>query len=178
MQLLQHFLNNKFESFEAFKKTLSAKIQRSQWLNIGGQLIPEAAVAALKRDIKANKIKGWEAVHDFYITQGEQYQYNKLHHAYTALLEILSITPRQFTAELFIELLQQLLTTRTWMCNGIYESRAKDYTNPFRKMVYESVEEMNIVVGSMEENTFIQQQTGELDTLKKQVKSVIKKIKP
>jgi hypothetical protein len=178
MQLLQHFLNNKFESFEAFKKTLSAKIQRSQWLNIGGQLIPEAAIATLKRDIKANKIKGWEAVHDFYITQGEQYQYNKLHHAYTALLEILSITPRQFTAELFIELLQQLLTTRTWMCNGIYESRAKDYTNPFRKMVYESVEEMNIVVGSLEENTFIQQQTGELDTLKKQVKSVIKKIKP
>ena len=37
-------------------KTLSAKIQRSQWLNIGGQLIPETAIASLKRDIKANKI--------------------------------------------------------------------------------------------------------------------------
>ena len=178
MQLLQHFLNNKFSSFEDFKKTLSAKIQRSQWLNIGGQLIPEAAVASLKRNIKANKIKNWEAVHDFYIVQGEQYNDNKLHHAYTALLEILLITPRQFTADLFSELLQQLVVTRTWMCNGIYESRAKDYTNPFRKMVYESNEEMNIVIGSLEDNSFIQQQTGELETLKKQVKSVTKKIKP
>ena len=178
MQLLQHFLNNKFSSFEDFKKTLSAKIQRSKWLNIGGQLIPEAAVASLKRNIKANKIKNWEAVHDFYIVQGEQYNDNKLHHAYTALLEILLITPRQFTADLFSELLQQLVVTRTWMCNGIYESRAKDYTNPFRKMVYESNEEMNIVIGSLEDNSFIQQQTGELETLKKQVKSVTKKIKP
>ena len=178
MQLLQHFLNNKFSSFEDFKKTLSAKIQRSQWLNIGGQLIPETAVASLKRNIKANKIKNWEAVHDFYIVQGEQYNDNKLHHAYTALLEILLITPRQFTADLFTELLQQLVVTRIWMCNGIYESRAKDYTNPFRKMVYESNEEMNIVIGSLEDNSFIQQQTGELETLKKQVKSVTKKIKP
>ena len=178
MQLLQHFLNNKFSSFEDFKKTLSAKIQRSQWLNIGGQLIPEAAIASLKRNIKANKIKNWEAVHDFYIVQGEQYNDNKLHHAYTALLEILLITPRQFTADLFSKLLQQLVVIRTWMCNGIYESRAKDYTNPFRKMVYESNEEMNIVIGSLEDNSFIQQQTGELETLKKQVKSVTKKIKP
>ena len=157
---------------------MSAKIQRSQWLNIGGQLIPEAAIASLKRNIKGNKIKNWEAVHEFYIVQGEQYNDNKLHHAYTALLEILLITPRQFTADLFSELLQQLVVTRTWMCNGIYESRAKDYTNPFRKMVYESNEEMNIVIGSLEDNSFIQQQTGELETLKKQVKSVTKKIKP
>lgn len=177
IQLLQHFLKNKFSSFEDFKKTLSAKIQRSEWLNIGGQLIQQSEIESLKRQIKTNKIKSWSAVHDFYIIQGEQYNDNKLHHAYTALLEILLITPRQFTAELFSQLLQQLLVTRTWMCNGIYESRAKDYTNPFRRMVYESNEEMNIVVGSLEDNSFIQQQTGELDTLKKQVKSVIKKIK-
>lgn len=177
MQLLQHFLKNKFSSFEDFKKTLSAKIQRSEWLNIGGQLIQQSEIESLKRQIKTNKIKSWSAVHDFYIIQGEQYNDNKLHHAYTALLETLLITPRQFTAELFSQLLQQLLVTRTWMCNGIYESRAKDYTNPFRRMVYESNEEMNIVVGSLEDNSFIQQQTGELDTLKKQVKSVTKKIK-
>jgi hypothetical protein len=57
MQLFQHFLNNKFGNFEEFKKTLSAKIQRSQWLNAGGQLIPETEIASLKRNIKANKIK-------------------------------------------------------------------------------------------------------------------------
>ena len=176
MQLLQHFLKNKFGSFEDFKKTLSAKIQRSKWLNIGGQLIQQTEMENLKRNIKNNKIKNWQAVHEFYIIQGDKYYEDKLHHAYTSLLEILLITPRQFTAARFIELLQQAVATRIWMCKGIYESRAKDYTNPFRKMVYETTEEMNIVTGRLEDNSFIQEQAGELETLKKQVKSVTKKI--
>ena len=177
MQLLDHFLTNKFRGFDEFKKTLSAKIQRSTWLNIGGQLIQQAEVDTLKRNIKNGKVKGWEEVHSFYITEGANYQRDKLYHAYTSLLEILSITPRQFTADYFISLLQQVVETKTWMCKEIYESRAKDYTNPFRKMVYETTEEMNKVVGSLEDNSFIQQQAGKLDEFKKQVKSVTKKLK-
>ena len=176
MQILQHFLNNGFTDFDNFKKTLSAKIQRSEWLNIGGQLIQQPEVEALKRNIKTNKIKSWQGVHDFYLTQGAQYCSDKLHHAYTALLEILSITPKQFTATLFTQLLQEAVVTRAWMCKGIYDSRAKDYTNDFRKMVYDNNEEMNKVIGALEDNSFIQQQGGKLDELKKQVKAVIKKI--
>jgi hypothetical protein len=177
MQLLHHFVHNKFSSFDAFKKTLSAKIQRSQWLNIGGQLMQQGEVDALKRNIKSGKIKSWEEVHAYYITQGENYPKDKLYHAYTSLLEILSITPRQFTADFFIDLLQKAVETKSWMCKEIYESRAKDYSNPFRKMVYDTREEMNKVVGSLEDNSFIQQQTGKLDEFKKQVKSVTKKLK-
>jgi len=177
MQLLHHFVNNKFISFDALKKTLSAKIQRSQWLNIGGQLMQQGEVEALKRNIKSGKIKSWEEVHAYYINQGENYLKDKLYHAYTSLLEILSITPRQFTADFFIDLLQKAVETKSWMCKEIYESRAKDYSNPFRKMVYDTREEMNKVVGSLEDNSFIQQQTGKLDEFKKQVKSVIKKLK-
>jgi hypothetical protein len=177
MQLLNHFLTNKFRNFDEFKKTLSAKIQRSVWLNIGGQLIQQTEVETVKRNIKNGKVKSWDEVHNFYITEGSNYQRDKLYHAYTSLLEILSITPRQFTADYFINLLQQAIETKTWMCKEIYESRAKDYTNPFRRMVYETTEEMNKVVGSLEDNSFIQQQTGKLDEFKKQVKSVTKKLK-
>ena len=63
------------------------------------------------------------------------------------------------------------------MCKGIYDSRAKDYSNPFRKMVYETNEEMNKVLGRLEDNSFIQQQMGALDELKKEVKSVVRKLK-
>ena len=86
-------------------------------------------------------------MHDFYIAQGDHYALDKINHAYTSLLEILHITPKQFTPELFKQLLQQAIITREWMCKGIYDSRAKDYTNPFRKMVYETNEEMNKVIG-------------------------------
>ncbi len=178
LQLLEHFSTNKFSNFEDFKKTLSAKVQRSQWQNIGGQLIQETEVENLKRNIKSNKIKGWQGVHDFYITEGTNYKRDKLFHAYTSLLEILSITPRQFNAALFTNLLQQAVTTKTWMCKGIYNSRAKDYSNPFRQMVYDTTEEMNKVVGSLEHNAFIQQETAALDDFKTQIKAVTKKLKP
>ena len=178
LQLLEHFTNNKFTNFEDFKKTLRAGVQRSSWVNAGGQLIQEAELENLKRNIKSNKISSWQGVHDFYIAEGANYNRDKLYHAYTALLEILSITPRQFNAGLFTNLLQQAVITKTWMCKGIYNSRAKDYSNPFRKMVYDTTEEMNKVVGSLENNSFIQQETAALDEFKKQIKNTIKKLKP
>ena len=177
MELIQQILNNKLVTFDELKKSLSAKIQRSSWLNIGGQLIQQTEIENLKRYIKNNKVKSWAEVHDFYTAEGKNYGQDKLNHAYTSLLEILFITPKQFTLEVFIKLMQDSVVTKTWMCKGIYESRAKDYTNPFKQMVYDTTEEMNKVVGSLEENSFIQQQTAELDIFKKQVKSIIKKLK-
>ncbi len=177
MEIVKQLQRNKFESFEALKKSLSAKVQRSPWLNIGGQLMQQEDLNKLMSQIKSGKINGWNEVHDNYIKQGELYDGNKLNHAYTSLLEILNSTPRQFTADTFKSLLQQAVITRNWMCKGIYDSRAKDYANPFRKMVYQTNEEMNKVIGKLEDNSFIQQQMAGLDEMKKQVKSIIRKLK-
>ncbi|MGC4102734.1 DUF4954 family protein [Ferruginibacter sp.] len=177
LELLHHLQQNKFSSFDQFKKTLSAKIQRSEWLNIGGQLIQKPAVENLKRNIKSGKVKGWSDMHQFYKQQGIAYTTDKLSHAYTSLLEILNITPRQFTPALLKQLLQEAMITKEWMSKGIYESRAKDYKNPFKKMVYDNTEEMNKVIGRLEDNSFIQQQLGELEEMKKLVKSAIRKMK-
>ena len=176
LKIIEFFQRNKFASFEELKKNMNAKIQRTEWLNIGGQLMTKEAVNKLKQQVKTGKIKNWQEVHDFYKTQGSVYEADKLNHAYTALLEILHITPRQFTPALLKELLQQFLITRDWMCKGIYESRAKDYTNPFRKMVYESDEEMNTVIGKLEDNSFIQTKLAEFDLLKKQIKQMLRKL--
>jgi hypothetical protein len=63
------------------------------------------------------------------------------------------------------------------MCKGIFDSRAKDYSNTFKKMVYDTNEEMNTVIGRLEDNSFIQQQLGELDEMKKKVKAMIRRMK-
>src|SRR5690606_17132151 len=113
MHLLQHYQQNKFNSFENFKKTLVTKISRSEWMNIGSQLIKKSAVEKLKEAIKSDKIKSWHEVHQFYKTQGEAYYADKLQHAYTSLLEIKNITAKQFTADKFKELLQEAIQTRS-----------------------------------------------------------------
>ncbi|MFN8243634.1 MAG: DUF4954 family protein [Ferruginibacter sp.] len=177
MELMQHAIQNQFVNFEELKKTLQARVSRTEWLNVGGQLIQTAEIEKLKRAVKSGKLKSWDELHNFYRQQGQTYAGDKLLHAYTSLLDILQITPRQFTPGLFRELLQQALATREWMCKGIYDSRAKDYNNPFRKMVYETNEEMNRVIGRLEDNSFIQEQFKELDEMKKQVKALLKRLK-
>ena len=163
--------------FDGFKKSLKASISRTTWLNIGGQLIREEEVNRLKKNIKSNKIKTWEDVHFFYQEQGAAYDKDVCAHAYTSLLELLNITPRQFTAELFKKLLTDMLQVKEKMVKGIYEARAKDYTNPYRRMVYENMAEMEQVIGKLENNSFIQDQMKELDQLKKTVNGLIKKWK-
>ena len=174
-QMLLHIRTNKFTNFVAFKKTLATKIMRAQWMNIGSQLIKKSSVQKLLDGIKTGKIKSWDEVHDVYAAEGNKYADDKLQHAFTALLEILNITSKQFTPAVFKTLLLQAIETRSWMCKGIYDAREKDYTNPFRKMVYETNEEMNNVIGSLEDNSFIQGQLELLDQMKKEVKQIIKK---
>ena len=176
-QLLRHARKNKYTSFDELKKSLIAKITRTSWLNVGGQLIPLENVSKLKRDVKNNKIKSWQQIHELYRKFAVQYPGEKLSHAYTSLLEVLQITSKQFTPDLLKTLLIQSIATKQWMGKGIYNSRAKDYTNPFRKMVYDTKEEMNEVLGKLEDNTFIQQQLKEFDQYKKQVKDLMNKIK-
>lgn len=173
-EILKLIHTEKIKSFTELKKHLSTKISRSNWLNIGGQLIEKEAIDKVKKDIKSGKVKSWEELHTFYRKEGANYKKLKLQHAYTSLLEILNITSKQFNKNQFNSLLDKTIDTKSWICKGIYSSREKDYSSPFRKMVYESMQEMNMVIGKLEENTFIQEQLAELEVVKKQVTSIKK----
>ncbi|MDB5203357.1 MAG: hypothetical protein JWQ27_2766 [Ferruginibacter sp.] len=166
-----------FTGFDEFHSSLSAKLSRSHWMNIGGQLIRRSRIHKLKEDIRHDVMNNWDDIHEFYKEQGKAYSQDKLDHAYTGLLEILSISGKQFTPQLFENLLNEAISTREWMCKGIYQSRAKDYSNRFRKMVYDTNEEMNRVVGALEDNSFIQDQAKQLDDFKSTVAALIKKFK-
>ena len=176
-QLLSFIKKNKISSFADMKKGIPTKIQRSEWINIGGQLMTNGDVEKLQKNIKSKKIDSWKQVHDFYKNSGLNYETEKLIHAYTSLLEVLNITSKQFDVAVFNDVLNETLSMKEWMCKGIYDSRAKDYSNPFRKMVYETSDEMNSVIGKIEDNSFIQQQLKELDTFKKEIAAVRKKVK-
>ncbi len=177
IELLKHLKKNKFSDFDSFKRSLSAKISRSEWMNIGGQLIMKAETDKLKYAIRTNKIKSWDEVHQFYKIQGEHYEKDKLHHAYTSLLEILNITSKQFTSSVLKDVLLKVTDTKQWMSKGIYEARAKDYVSPYRKMVYETNEEMNEVLGRIEDNSFVQEQFADFEAFKKNIKGVMRKLK-
>lgn len=62
------------------------------------------------------------------------------------------------------------------MVKGIYDSRSKDYTNPFRQMVYENLQEMNVVTGKLEDNSFIKKEIADLKMYKTAIAARLKKL--
>lgn len=177
MQLWQLLNENAFKTFEELTAALPAKPTRTEWVNIGGQLMPAKEVNTLKEKIKTGKIKTWDGVHEYYQAQGEKYPQQKIKHALASLSEITGISLKKMTPSQFSSLLDSIIVTKEWMTKGIYDSRAKDYTNPYRKMVYESIPEMNEVVGKLEDNSFIKQQVAELQSFKKDILSLKKRFK-
>ncbi len=176
-QVVQHILHNKYKTLPDLQADLPGKLQQAEWVNIGGQLVPQAAVQKLVQQIHSGKINGWEQVHQFYVTQGNDYPAAKLQHALSALKEVHGIQLKKIDAFSFKNLLLQSVVTKEWMTKGIYDSRAKDYTNPFRKMTYESIAEMDNVTGALKDNSFIMQETEVLARYKKELNGVIRKLK-
>lgn len=175
IQLLSLIKTADINSLDELKAALPAKPVRTAWLNVGGQLIPETEINILKEKICTGKIKSWDMVHDFYQSQGEKYADLKRKHALSSLAEILGISLKKIDAGQFSNLLNRALATKEWITKGIYDSRAKDYSNPYRKMVYESIGEMNAVVGKLEDNNFIKEQNKELLLFKKDIQTLRKK---
>ncbi|MCX6316976.1 MAG: DUF4954 family protein [Bacteroidetes bacterium] len=156
--LLEKAEKEKIQSWQQLQKALPASPERKQWKNIGGLLITEDSIRSLIRSVHNGKTDGWDAVHDFYKKQSDKYPAAKFHHAWAALLEVLHLVPSRFTKKILIQLLLQAAETNDRITKGIYEARAKDYKNPFRQMVYDTQEEMEKVIGKLEDNSFISDQ--------------------
>ena len=150
--------------------------KRSAFENIGSQLIPVQKLDDLLEDIKSEKLNTWDEVHHQYHEISSSYITDKLTHAITSLAEVTETNPTQWDNSFWNNLLDEALQTKEWICDEIYQSRSKDYSNPFRLMVYESLEEMNEVIGKLEDNAFINLQDGELKDFKKKVEDLRKSL--
>lgn len=173
MQLINFIQHGSFKTWADVKAALPKKTADKEWLNIGGQLIPATAISLLKERIKKGSIKSWENIHQFYISQSNNYPTQKLQHALASYAALNNTKTSNFGFEDFENLLKEAVQIKTWMSKGIYQSRAKDYNNDFRKMVYDTTEEMNKVMGSLDDNSFIKQQEEDL----KQFKLTVNKLK-
>jgi hypothetical protein len=129
----------------------------------------------LLHNIKEGTIDGWDGVHRFYQENGRLYPEQKRQHAFASLLELMQLDRKGFTPQLFSSLLQEAIEIKTWMFENIYESRAKDYESSFRKMVYENEQEMNEVMGALDDNSFIRSQKEELESFRCRIQHINEK---
>jgi hypothetical protein len=176
-QLLEHIRTNNIKTHEQLIESLPSKTAIAPWMNVGGQLILRSEIDKLNKQIVSGKVKDWEAVHAFYVQQGKNYAAEKLAHAMAAVKEVFDINLKKASPGIIKSLLHQSITTKEWMVKEIYDSRAKDYRNPFRKMVYETTEAMNKVIGKLEDNSFIKQEQQALEEYKAAIHQLVTKLK-
>ena len=164
-------------SYNNFLKSSQALLQknkgkREDWINVGGQLVRKKALEQLKSGIKNGKIRSWDEVHEWYQQQSKKYKLDKLNHAAAVLLEITIIEPDQFNKKRLLSLLEEAKEIENWIARQITHSRQKDYLNPFRKMLYETEAEMKEVIGTLEENPFIQKQNEKRQKFTNQIEMI------
>ncbi|HKP32136.1 MAG TPA: DUF4954 family protein, partial [Chitinophagaceae bacterium] len=171
-QLLNAQENGVIRSLADVKKLIPAKLTIDQWENVGGQLIRKNSVDKLLAGIRSGKMKSWDDVHAYYIAEGENYDRDKLIHGIAVWQKVNGIDLKK-KSDALKNILQKSIGIKEWMTASIKSSRLKDYKNPFRKMVYESDEEMNAVIGNLKGNSFIKDEEEKLKLFKRRVTNLM-----
>ena len=145
---------------------------REEWVNIGGQLVPSSSLAVLLEEIRSSKLNSWEAVHLAYKVLADSSPENLFQHALASLLEIEQVSLADLTASKLSSLFKGYLATNEKVFQGIVQSREKDMTNPFRKMVYANEKEMEAVLGKMTDNSFVREKDRERKELSLRIENI------
>lgn len=150
------------------------KIERQDFENVGSQLVPNVDFESMIDKIKTGFFKEWNHIHSHYHRLSNKYQEDKFIHALASYAELIGLNSKSaWDKALIVDLIEHTKRTKTWIMDEIYNSRAKDYNNPFRLMVYESNAEMEKVIGRLEDNSFIHAQRKELFDFEVSVEEIL-----
>ncbi|MBS1668959.1 MAG: DUF4954 family protein [Bacteroidetes bacterium] len=175
-QMVEFFNQEPYPGLKEAQKAMPTTGGIVEWVNIGGQLIKKMELEKLIKQIHTSKINDWDQIHGFYKKEGGQAARARLQHALSAMKKVHGIDCKKASKASIKNILLNSIATKEWMTKHIYQSRAKDYANPFRQMVYENRAEMDTVIGKLDDNSFINLQKEEAKKYKTSVNRLIKKL--
>ncbi len=142
--------------------------ERSSWINLGGQLVKKDDMNTLIKDIEADKISSWDELHKRYVNLSGKYPERKSAHAFASLKSLYGTEPEDMDTSFWNKALEEAVRIQEMIEKNTYESRLKDYTNKYRRITFDSEEEMKAVTGTMEEDTFIGIIRNQTESFKRQ----------
>jgi len=129
--------------------------RETRWTNLGGQLMRRADVDALRDRIRSGDLDTWDNIHAAYDRLWAAYPEMKQRHAFATLRDLLGL--EALTAEAWAGALDRAAEIQQEIADQVYATREKDFESPFRRMVYETDEEMAAVLGTIEDNSFVKE---------------------
>jgi NDP-sugar pyrophosphorylase family protein len=138
-------------SLREIQKEVPSSLQ--SWTNLGGQLVPERKIDNMRRDVASGKIKSWDEMHSLYKQWGDEFEKDQLSNALGILKKLLKIDEINDIDWTVIK--NRARKTRILIENQVFETKVKDYNNPYRDITFRDNAERDIVLGAVEENPFI-----------------------
>ncbi len=162
---------NRARFFEQLFELKKKKLYKN-WTNLGGQLIPDDELEKLKTDIKSAKINSWDSIHKRYDKLWDDYPQHKARYALFVLEVNNNISLDDDIESSWENILIEVSQTVEYIYDASYSSRNKDYTDPFRLSLYDNSEELNAVIGSIDDNDFLKELRTKLDGVLEQIESL------
>jgi hypothetical protein len=155
----------------------------TSWVNLGGQLVPEADVDALRTEIGTGGVDSWDAIHDRYDELWAAYPLAKQRHAFAVYGLLVAgggtgKAPGTPDVSVWRGFLERGIAIQELIRDRVFESRKKDHDNPFRRATYRNEEEMLAALGTVDENSFVIRVREETDAYRERVKALVAREQP
>jgi hypothetical protein len=151
----------------------------AEWVNMGGQITSAANVNQLREQIRNRELSTWQEIHVVYDKWNKEYPLEKARHAWAVLTQLREKgyeSPAVCDAAAFKAELGQVVELRQWINSQIFETRAKDYRNSFKRATFHSMAEMEQVTGTTETNTFIMLRQEEDNHFYSMIESILSRL--
>ncbi|MFO7730775.1 MAG: DUF4954 family protein [Spirochaetia bacterium] len=169
--LINYLQANPEQDFDGMRNALSGERQ-TEWVNIGGQLMRSQIFDQLRAEIGSGSLKSWDEIHAEYDRLWEAYPLEKQRHAFAVLQYMYD--GHKLSQSSWKDALERCKTIQVYVRDQVYSSRKKDFENPFRQATYRSLEEMTATIGTIEDNTFIQQVREETKLFNQTITKLLK----
>ena len=144
----------------------------TEWENVGGQVIPSEKIKELFEAIKNGTVNNWESVHQFYKFCECAYEQYKVRYALYLLEQLYSRPIEEFSVDLYRNITDDVSIVAYDIFNASLKSREKDYKDYYRSMVYHSENELNAVIGPLEDNSFLRQLRSDTEEFTKKIREI------
>jgi hypothetical protein len=145
----------------------------TQWVNAGGQIMRKCDVQKIVSTITGdNSITCWNQIHEMYAKIQNEYSQNRLKYALHSLYR-LQEKPLETNVATLSQLIEKSISSIDVICDLTRKSRMKDFTDPFRTMVYDSNEEAVAVLGTINDDPVLKNMETESAELKKRISEIL-----
>ncbi|MBO4281582.1 MAG: DUF4954 family protein [Bacteroidales bacterium] len=170
--VLRYIEEHQITRFKDLAKELGKHHRRQKvWINMGGQVMMEKDLDRIRADINAGVLNSWKEIHKRYDEIWKRYPTDKQSHAYLSLCYLLETD--NFTEAQWKEMIRKTMRIQQYICDQVYASRNKDYTNPFRHSTTRNEAEFLSLYGQIDDIGFVRQTKEETEEVVKRLEKLV-----